>query len=573
MSKTIDVYNLGKNTFNSCYTQLNNDKKVLSYYSQCIEEYLNSIEDYKNQLISINRKIDKYSSIDKPFHFLKKYEIIINIQCNYFDNFLELSQKSFEHLKQSIDSNLASISTFLSKTKEYSENIKTNSETFFKKSDKLFESLGDIENSLIEDYIKKTYKIQINKDKDKNKNYNIETLVNDSHKYEKEFLGSKINMENLFKNFLMEYNSNMKEIKKKMTQLNEDCKKDILNIIQIMKDNCNALITSLNSDSQMIEQFDVKNNNFEKNFSEYLNNEIKQDELFEVLNNEKYHIKIINEKERNNIEKVNFTPKNSNKLNHNLCITGKDIYNIVEKLYSYNFETIKKDEYILEIEKQKLEIVETTSKLLGYNFNTTQFTNEVILSEKERNDFINFVISKEEYIIEFLTRINNYRSAGKYELSQDIFVLIKKIFDKAADNLIKKDIQKMSNLLIILSQTFYIMKGNEKYYLQKELKNKKFFRTVEFWFNKLDIAISEELERFETDLIKNDINLNEKKKEKKKDEIIFSKFVSFITSLNGFEIEKEKVDNIILPLIKKYNIKDEIKNSIFSLLDVYKNNS
>ena len=571
MSKTIDVYNLGKNTFNSCYTQLNNDKKVLSYYSQCIEEYLNSIEDYKNQLISINRKIDKYSSIDKPFHFLKKFEIILNIQCNYFDNFLDLSQKSFEHLKQSIDSNLTSISTFLSKTKEYSESIKTNSETFFKKSDKLFESIGDTEKSLIEDYIKNTYKININKDK--NKIYNIETLVSDSHKYEKEFLESKINMENLFKNFLMEYNFNMKEIKQKMTKLNEDCKNDILNVIQIMKDNCNTLLNSLNSDSQKIKQFDIKNNNFEKNYTEYLNNEIKQEELFEVLNNEKYHIKIIQEKERNTLEKENYISKNNNKLNQYLCISGKDIFNIVEKLYSYNFETINKDEYILEIEKHKIEIVETLGKLLGYNFITTQFTNKVIMSEKEIKDFINFVNSKEDYIIEFLTRINNYRSAGRYELSQDIFFLVNKIFDKAADNLIKKDNQKISNLLIILSQTFYIMKGDEKYFLQKELKNKEFFRTVDFWFNKLDICISEELERFENDLIKNDINLNEKKKEQKKDEILFTKFISFITSLNGFEIEKKKIDNIILPLIKKYNIKDEMKNSFFSMLDVYKDNS
>ena len=64
-----------------------------------------------------------------------------------------------------------------------------------------------------------------------------------------------------------------------------------------------------------------------------------------------------------------------------------------------------------------------------------------------------------------------------------------------------------------------------------------------------------------------------RKKRKKKEEILFTKFISFITSLNGFELNKEKVDKIFFPLIEKYNVKEEMKNSILPLLDVYKNNA
>ena len=84
--------------------------------------------------------------------------------------------------------------------------------------------------------------------------------------------------------------------------------------------------------------------------------------------------------------------------------------------------------------------------------------------------------------------------------------------------------------------------------------------------------IIEELERFENELTKNDINFNEKKKLKKKEEILFNIIVSFVTCLNGFELEKEKVDQIVLPLFEKYNIKDEIKQIVLPMLDVYKNN-
>ena len=37
-------------------------------------------------------------------------------------------------------------------------------------------------------------------------------------------------MKDIFKNFLNEYNLNMKEIKIGMTKLNEECKNDLINI-------------------------------------------------------------------------------------------------------------------------------------------------------------------------------------------------------------------------------------------------------------------------------------------------------------------------------------------------------
>ena len=94
-SKNIDIFDIGKNTFNLCYSQLNDDKKILKVYSQDIDSLLNLIEEDKNALTNIYRDIGKYSSIDKPFCFLKKFEILLNIQCNYYNFFLEKSQKLF----------------------------------------------------------------------------------------------------------------------------------------------------------------------------------------------------------------------------------------------------------------------------------------------------------------------------------------------------------------------------------------------------------------------------------------------------------------------------------------------
>ena len=572
-TKNIDIFDLGKNTFNSCYSQLKNDKKVLRLYSQQIEDYLNSIEESKNILYNINRDIEKNSSIDKPFCFLKKFEIILNLQCNYYDFFLENSQKSFEVLKESIDKNCTTITNFLANTQTLNANIKNKSVEFFDKHNKVIASLREVELCTVDDYIINTYKIPINKDKiNPNK---IEDLINESYKCEKEYNKSLQNMKDIFKNFLTEYNLNMKEIKMAMTKLNEDCKSEILNIINIMKDNCNNLLNLINGASLKIENYDNNNNKFKDGYSEYLNNEIKEEELFEVLNTDKYKLNIINEEEKNISEIKSFKHKNSiNKQVKNYIITGNDIYNIVKKIYDYNFETIDKEIYNLSIEKNKLEITKLASKLLGYDFykhEKLQKTEK--MSEDEIINYINFIFLKEDYIIEFLARLNNYRTIGKLELSVDLFNTIKIIFDKAADYLMIKSSDRIYNFLIILSQTFYIVKNNEKYFLQKELLHKEFFRSVEFWNNKLDKTIDEEIERLDEELAKNGVELNENKKNRKKEEILFTKFVSFIASLNGFELEKEKIDKILFPLFEKYNVKEEMKNSILSLLNVYKNNN
>ena len=89
----------------------------------------------------------------------------------------------------------------------------------------------------------------------------------------------------------------------------------------------------------------------------------------------------------------------------------------------------------------------------------------------------------------------------------------------------------------------------------------------------MDELINHELIKFEKDSVMVKKYLDAKKKKKKKEEILFTQIVSFIACLNGFELEKEKIDKILIPLFDKYKVNEQIRQSIFSLLDVYKNNS
>ena len=123
-----------------------------------------------------------------------------------------------------------------------------------------------------------------------------------------------------------------------------------------------------------------------------------------------------------------------------------------------------------------------------------------------------------------------------------------------------------SQRLCQLRQTFYLMKDGKKYFLQKEIKNCEYFRDTKFWINDLEDIIKNEIDKFEDQTIKNNIVFSEDRKKKKIEEIVFSKMASIIASLNGFEFEKEKMDEILSPFITKYKLSDQSKNTINSLI-------
>ena len=72
--------------------------------------------------------------------------------------------------------------------------------------------------------------------------------------------------------------------------------------------------------------------------------------------------------------------------------------------------------------------------------------------------------------------------------------------------------------------------------------------------------------KFEEESKKIGVVYSDEKKEKKLEEIAFSKMASLVTSLTDFEIEKEKIEAILLPLFDKYKISEQTRESILQLM-------
>ena len=561
----LDVFSLGKTTFNFYHETLKATKKKFKNYLSIIESFVSSVETHKKSIEKINDEIKKNSSNENPFFFLQKFQLILNLHNNYIDLFLENINKTYNLLKASITSVSNLMGNYLSNVQKLSININNESTTYFQHYNELMQSLEETEMIIISDYTKQKYKKainnKINKDKDKI------SAVEESRNCEKLFLESDSKIKADVNQYMNDFNTNIKSIKKEMIKLNDDFKNDLLNLMNTLKKNYNTFINLLYNDSVKIKNFD-KNDIFKKEIEEYLNYEIKPDDSFEIvkaIKRDKYIIKIIKENEKNAIENENNHKKYH--LTKNLIYTSTDIFNIVKIIYDYGFQTIDTDLYKLDKEKKKLKIVKYCSKFLNFNFDTNEYGKEGGFYNKEEEKYFNeLIFSDEEYLIKFLYCLNYFRTTGKYELKIETFNLIKSVFCKVADNLTEKDNKKISNFLIILSQTFYLMKNGKKYFLQKELKNCEYFRDSKFWISNLEDMIKDEKEKFDIQAAKNNLIFSEDKKKKKMEEIVFTKIASIIASLNGFELEKEKIDEIISSTLTKYKLSDETINTINLLL-------
>ena len=542
-NEVIDLSYIGKDTFNFNISQLKNDKKLLKLYFQNIQLFMNAIEDHNKLLKKIIMEIDKYSPMDHIFNYMKKFEIIIKFHFSYLNNFLEKSRNIIEHLKTSIDSNISIISQFLTDIQETSENIKLKSDFFNKQNQFILTSFSQLENSVIEDY----YKI------DKKNNLNTEQLINDCHKYENDFSVLSNGINSMINGYKDKYNLNMQKIKTNMIELSEKAKTDIINIIEIFKNEFNNISISSNEEIQNLQNFDINNKELEPKLSKYLNYHIEEDELKDLLHPTKYKINLIDMVNKGN-HKIKGT---------NIQPTKQDLYNIVELFYSYDFNMIDKTQYDMNIEKNKIEIIKKTEKLLGMDLIKNIKTDIEIFPEDEIINFIEFLFSKEDYLLEFLLCLNFFRTLGNLEFSEEQFNIIKIVFCRTSDYLLEHKNKNLYYHLIILSQTYYKLHNGKKYFLQEEIKNKEFFLNNEFWIEFIEEMINKELIKFENQM--QNSTKSEEEKSKRKEEVISAYILSLFPSFNNFNLKKESIDSILLAIVDKYNLTEEKREYLFKL--------
>ena len=583
-----DTFSIKQNSENEYLLLFSNIKKQIQLLESLIEyikQYYEVIAFFSTQLNELNISFlkgkDSNSFIKNSpiFHIGKIIKDAIQLQINHLLNITN-NQKAFDNITNEF-SNLIQI------FKDYKKILEDNSQTEDKPNskikstlDSLMEKYEEIENKIVDNYIS----IKYNENVDMKEDFILENKLEEVHFLEKTFFG----FEEISKKDFIKDNE---KIEKKALNSFNMIKDQLKNIIEIIlkQDNIN-----LNEKQNEID-FIWKNTKLkdDKNYSSSNGDSFKYllkiliDPTINIINSddkkrnfssqtERIPISKLQIKEEKKKSKINFFKmfnKEKEKDNEDenkeenkrkiFILNDEDIYNIVEKMYSLDLNFIDKSCYILDIEREKIETRKLAGKLLGINLNN-KITEPISDSEVDR--LISLLYNKEN-IHSFFMILNNYRATGKYEMTERVFNIVVNIYNKTQDFLLKNKNKSIENLVIILSQTFYINEDGNKKYIQDIIKNHSLFKSPEFWENQVRTNLDEQIEKSKLNIKKMNLDLSESEYQKRLDEIILSQFIPLSGHMGNFGISNDIILNIANKTFEYYHTGENTKNLILSLFD------
>ena len=600
------------NKIKHSYECLTKFKEYTSDYcsklSQLFKKGNNFLEDYEvidSDYILINNDNNSENKNNINQFFIFPIDRSIEILHNFFDE-LVLYMNDFV---KNLENHIKGIEQYVTITKNEISSIKDNYEkqkNFFKSKFMEYQNLNnELKNQYYEGekkLIDFCHKTRINKISfESNYKLSFPDIVKAQNKiidkynslgnYEKQFLDAtkeKINLiQDLTSTLFLKF---------------ENIPKNIPNIFNIsVLSRMNKLIEEklkINKD----EDFEAK---LKKDFDFIINNYMNKIDVNNIkLKLDEYNIKVlennnikINENSEEKKEKEKEKLKKKEKIHEKIppynptkeiiILTDEEIFFIVQNMYQ-EYKLINRNKYDLKIEEEKLKLKPVIKKLLNYSKKNSKIKNSGKTEENEAKNDENNPKEKEELTKEeidnfckemasqelrkyFLLQINNFRSSGSLEMPPKTFSYFIQIFSEISKQifLIKNDVEKYykindyisSRLIIIVAQTFYTMKENEKLYISEELKNEKIFQLDEFWQILIKYAVNNEMKNLK-EFINNNFENKQHIKEKKKS-IAFAQILPYVDSMIGFGVSEDKSKNIISPFINEYEISKENKEIIF----------
>ena len=583
-----DILSMKQNSENAyllLFSDIKKQIKLLESVSVYIKQYSDVISVFSGQLNELNMAFlkgeDSNSFIKNSplFHIGKIIKNTIQLQINYLLNITN-NLKIFDDITNEF-SNLILIFRDYQKILEDNPQAEDKPNSKIKSTiDSLMEKYEEIENKIVDGYIS----IKYNENVDMKEDFILENKIEEVHFLEKTFFG----FEEISKKDFIKDNQ---EIEKKAINSFNILKNQIKNFVEIILKNDN--INLINKQNEIDFIWNNTRLKEDKNISSKSGdsfkycirilmdpkiNIIERGDNIEIFKSQTQVIpksKLENKEEKKksklnffkmfNKEKENFHEEENKEENKKkyFILNDEDIYNIVAKIYSLDLYFIDKSSYILDIEREKIEIRKLSEKLLGIdlNYNKTE-----PISDSEADKLISLLYNKEN-IYKFFMMLNNFRGTGKYEMSERVFNIALNIFNKTQDFLLKNKAKNIENLVIILSQTFYLIEDGNKKYIQEAIKNHPLFQSSEFWENQIRTNIDEHIEKNKLNIKKMNLDLSESEYQKRLDEIILSQFAPLSGHMGNFGISNDIILGIANKIFEYYHTGEKTQNLILSLLN------
>ena len=637
--------NIAKFYFNNLI-QISEDylKYIISYKSLTLE-YVKGLENIHKKLgekIKLNKNnIDKNKNIDFSFIFVL-INSISNINYSFLENqifCIKGMENSINSLKKFIEEKKILVSKLLDNLNDSKHDLLIKINNIEKEKNNFFNSLSSTEKIVSDFYVNKL------KIEECSKNQNI-TNLNNSGELKNLFLEnssleeqmnksineSKICEENykslifnsaLFKKtFIDSSNIAYKSIKNISIEIVNELKLFIQNTIILLK-NCFAI---------PLKETDTNLSKFILNKDEYsklINNSFKSEATVKdnfIIKYKKYPLHVFKTNSNENNNNIN---NNTNKINANQNKTNKIFVSIEDGLERINYIendllfltaqkmftsfSLIKDEYYIDF---KLEEEKRTTRKIISNIllniekkskkselkkliKENKINNNIINDKKNSNNdqkelkFIHEndlqllynLLDKHCNRVIFLHSMSQFRTSGRYCMPIKVFEVVGKCLNIIIDKVLRDDDHSIAKTAFVLSQTYFMIKDDQRFYLHNLIKKHKLFQNMKFWEKTLDLSIKEEITK--NIKIKNIKNIKSENNNQKDDDILdksdnegelkneltglsqdkysdiaFGQIASIVNCMIDFDVEINNIRSIIEPKIQLYNLNQNQKNNI-----------
>ena len=295
---------------------------------------------------------------------------------------------------------------------------------------------------------------------------------------------------------------------------------------------------------------------------------------------EKYTLKFfISKSDSNNINNnsKNGSIKNSiNKINVEEDLQEMDYYQEEEmfmtiKKMMEKFELLDNNNFDIISEEEKLRCKYLTLKILSFAPTNKIYANQIPNITQEEVKEIDGMLQKKQNRVIFIQKLSQFRTRGIFEIPEKEYKILSLLFNTIVQ-IVEKDQDYDSAVnVIILSQTYYVIKNKQKQYLQKAIMDNKLFKTKQFWETYANYSITKEITiSKKTDLMNGVTYANNKEKEEKYSNIVFAQLVPMADNMIEFGLDINIVEEIIFPFIKKYKISPEFEEVVRSTITMKK---
>ena len=567
-----------------------NKKQIINIIIKIINGYKESFIAFKKNLIQVKSNLIKpfYDEVKKKFKFTDNFYFfdnqllytlnqVVSSQINYSTNIINDIEKNLlkeNSLNNDFIDNLQQKKNILQNNQKKMEKLYTEYNNEHKKFIKSFHS--------IENDIQEYYESKRNNENNNIKN-KIDIFMEEANNIHSIYLQVHYKFKDNNKSFFNLYEKNMKDLEKEIIK-NENLIGNNINFLLLTVINNNIsflnILTNFKGDKKITELFQKNNYNLineEKKASDDYNLFFEQSlsKLEKNYEKEKYKVKAIHTRVISNKmskEAINIINALSEEFSiedyhekPTLILLEEDVFNIVKFFYSFTF--VDKTEYDLIIGEKKIEVINLTNKLLQPGLIKTKFKEYkdlLPINDEEIKLLRDYIGKNREYRDEFLKVINNYRTFGKLELPEREYDLIGNYFIQIIDCILEEKSEKdfkMIKSTILMSQTFFVIKNNEKLYLIEKIKGHKLFLEIEYFTKYMKFCIEE--------MYLNNDKSKVVKFTKNKEEMLFSSIITFFNYMKELKVPINHIKQIIDNISKEYEMSEDLKNNINNVIESF----